>query len=217
MRAERKAREDRISRRRSYRFAPYYKKPVAETATRMETDDKSTTSTKPCRCYDCGARGHWSRDCPRKDESNKMSKNFTSVLRNFETKMHVKVDNNLLNICSPVGRLKSKVSEWEEMGANKSIVQLIKVGYKIPFKTEPSSVVLRNNRSALNDKDFVTKELQNLLKKGCVSKVDNIPEVVNPLTVAKSRNGKSRLVRDCRHINPHLHKFKYRYEDALVA
>lgn len=77
--------------------------------------------------------------------------------------MHVKVDNNLSNICSPVGRLKSKVSEREEMGANKSIVQLIKVGYKIPFKTEPSSVVLRNNMSALNDKNFVTKELQNLL------------------------------------------------------
>lgn len=105
MRAERKAREDRISRRRSYRFAPYYKNPVTETATRMETDDKSTASTKSGRCYDCKARGHWSRDCPKKDESNKMSKNFTSVLRNFETKMHVKVDNNLSNICSPVGRL----------------------------------------------------------------------------------------------------------------
>lgn len=94
---------------------------MAETATRMETDDKSTASTKPSRCYDCWARGHWMRDCPRKDESNKMSKHFTSILRNFETKMHVKVDNNLSNICSPVGRLKSKVSEWEEMGANKAL------------------------------------------------------------------------------------------------
>lgn len=48
--------------------------------------------------------------------------------------MYVKVDNNLSNSCSPVGRLKSKVSEWEENGANKSIVQLIKVGYKIISK-----------------------------------------------------------------------------------
>lgn len=62
------------------------------------------------------------------------AENFTSILRNFETKMYFEVDNNLSNICSPVGRLKSKVSEWEENGANKSIVQLIKVGYKILSK-----------------------------------------------------------------------------------
>lgn len=88
-------------------------------------------------------------------------------------------------------------------GSKQKHCSLIKVGYKIPFKTEPSSVVLRYNRSALNDKDFVTKELQNLLNKGCVSKVDNIPKVVNPLTVAKNRNGKSCLVLLCRHISPH--------------
>lgn len=71
----------------------------------------------------------------------KSRKNFTSILRNFETKMHVKVVINLSNICSPSG-LKSNLSEWEEMGANKSIVQLIKVGYKIPFKTEQLLVTL---------------------------------------------------------------------------
>ena len=31
------------------------------------------------------------------------------------------------------------------------------------------------------------------------------------------RNGKPPLVLDCRHVNPHLHQFKYRYEDASVA
>lgn len=43
------------------------------------------------------------------------------------------------------------------------------------------------------------------------------PKVVNPLTVARIRNGKPRLVLGCRHINPHLHKFKFRYEDACTA
>lgn len=109
------------------------------------------------------------------------------------------------------------MSEKYEIGANKCIVQLIKVGYIIPSKTEPPSKVLRNNRSALNDKQFVTKELEIFFRKGCVLKVSNIPKVVNPLTVAKHRNGKPRLVLDCRHINPHFHKFKYMYEDASIA
>lgn len=90
------------------------------------------------------------------------------------------------------------MSEREEIGANKCIVHLIKVGYRIPFKTEPPSKVLhvRNNRSALNDKELVTKELENLLRKRCVSIVSNISKVVNPLTVAKNRKGKPRLVLD---------------------
>lgn len=80
----------------------------------------------------------------------------------FEIEMNAKVDKKLSKISSPVGRLKSQVSVWEEIWAKTCIVQLIKVGYRIPFKTEPHSKVLRNNRSALNDKEFVTKELENL-------------------------------------------------------
>lgn len=50
-----------------------------------------------------------------------------------------------------------------------------------------------------------------------MSRVREKPTVVNPLTVAKNRNGKQRLVLDCRHVNPHLHKFKFRYDDAVTA
>ena len=77
--------------------------------------------------------------------------------------------------------------------------------------------MLHNNKSALNDPSFVQTELENLVAKVCISCVTFIPKVVNPLTVAYNRNGKPRLVLDCRHVNPHLHKFKYRYEDASVA
>lgn len=85
----------------------------------------------------------------------------------FKIEMKAKINKKKLSkISSHVGRLKSRVSEWEGFGANKYIVQLMKVGYRIPFKIEPPSKVLRYNRSALNVKTFVTKELENLLRKG---------------------------------------------------
>lgn len=81
----------------------------------------------------------------------------------FEIEMKAKINKKKLSkISSHVGRLKSRVSEWEGMGQ----INTLKVGYRIPFKIEPPSKVLRYNRSALNVKTFVTKELENLLRKG---------------------------------------------------
>lgn len=69
MRAERKV----FNGRKRQRFEPYQKKPA--TVSRMETDERSTSSGKPGRCFDCGAKGHWSRDCTKKDDkANKVSK-----------------------------------------------------------------------------------------------------------------------------------------------
>lgn len=52
-----------------------------------------------------------------------------------------------------------------KIGANKCIVQLIKVDYRIPFKIDPFSKVLRNNRSALNVNTFVKKKMESLFRK----------------------------------------------------
>ena len=59
-------------------------------------------------------------------------------------------------------------------------------------------------------------ELNNLLTLGLISNVSHIPNVVNPLTVAENTRGKKRLVLDCRYVNLHLHKYKFKYEDVSV-
>ena len=41
--------------------------------------------------------------------------------------------------------------------------------------------------------------------------------MVNPLTVARNKSGKLRLVLDCRHINVSLFQFRFKYENADVA
>nr|XP_022308078.1 uncharacterized protein LOC111114084 [Crassostrea virginica] len=143
MRAERKV----YNGRKRQRFEPYQKKTAA--ASRMETDEKSSSSGKPGRCFDCGAKGHWSRECPKKDDK-KISENLYSLLSS----------SNLVNeinstFKSPVGRLRSHYTEWEKIGSGKTILDVIKVGYKIPFKTDPISIELNNNRSAREESEFV--------------------------------------------------------------
>ena len=126
-------------------------------------------------------------------------------------------DINNAKKCSPVGRLKQSLHKWEQIGASSYILNVIENGYTLPLKTEPQKVCLRNNKSARENANFVSEEINNLLQKGVVSECESQPHVVNPLTVAFNKASKPRLVLDCRHINPHLHKFKFKYEDIKTA
>ncbi|VDI59227.1 Hypothetical predicted protein [Mytilus galloprovincialis] len=118
---------------------------------------------------------------------------------------------------TPVGRLKIRLDKWKLITDNQYILDIIENGYKIPFKTEPDRMHINNNKSSLDNKDFVSSEILNLLKKGCIKEVSTIPLIVNPLTVAFNKSSKPRLVLDCRHINPHLFKYRFKYEDCKVA
>ena len=100
---------------------------------------------------------------------------------------------------------------------NQYILDIVENGYKIPFKTEREQIYINNNKSSLENKDFVASEITNLLNKGCIREVSTKSLIVNPLTVAYSKSSKPRLVLDCRHINPHLHKNRFKYEDGKVA
>lgn len=60
-------------------------------------------------------------------------------------------------------------------------------------------------------------EIEKLLNKGCISRVYRKPHVVNPLTVASNKGSTLRLVLDASHINPHIVRYKHKYEDAKTA
>ena len=44
-------------------------------------------------------------------------------------------------VTMPVGRLRSNLSECEGIGSNSSVIQVIKVGHRITFKTEPEYII----------------------------------------------------------------------------
>ena len=140
--------------------------------------------------------------------------NVTST-SSLESEDSVKADENLGK--SPVGRLRSHLEKWKDITDDSYILDIVENGYKIPFRQMPPEVVLKNNKSARDNPDFVESEITVLLNQGVISETSTRPSVVNPLTVAYNRSGKPRLVLDCRHINQYLHLFNIKYEDIHVA
>ena len=95
-----------------------------------------------------------------------------------------------VKILTPVGKLRETIHKWKLAGASDYILSIIDKGYGIPFQQVPKKAFLNNNKSSRENVDFVETEILKLLNKGCVSEVEEIPTVVNPLTVAFNRAGK---------------------------
>ena len=93
----------------------------------------------------------------------------------------------------------------------------IEFGYVIPFFQEPVSALLKNNRSAFDNCDFVVKAISELLINGCIVETKDVPYVVIPLAVAISDSGKERLVLDLRHVNRYIEKQKVKFEGVNEA
>ena len=82
----------------------------------------------------------------------------------------------------------------------------------MPFKdSTPTKCFLKNNRSALNNPEFVDSAILQLLKDGKIEEQSSPSFCVNPLSVVEGK--KKRLVLDLRHVNKFLHKPKFRYEN----
>ena len=65
--------------------------------------------------------------------------------------------------------------------------------------------------------DFVLEAIQELLLSGSVVQVSSPSHVVNPLSVSIQSCGKKRLILDLRHVNKHIWKEKFKFEDIRNA
>ena len=105
----------------------------------------------------------------------------------------------------------------EKIGAYDFILDIIEHGYKLPFYSTPPSVYLPNNRSAVKHSDFVVQAIGDLLSRGLIVECSERPFVVNPLTVSVQNSCKKRLILDVRHVNKHLWKTSFKFEDIRTA
>ena len=96
------------------------------------------------------------------------------------------------------------------------VLDTLKEGYKLPLREEPPASFCPNNRSALKQRDFMLAELTRLEKLGVISRVQEQPHLVLPLSVVFSK--KLRLVVDAsRALNPYIKDQKVHLESLDVA
>ena len=127
-------------------------------------------------------------------------------------------ENSSNSIQSVKGRLKAHFSFWvHALGANDFILRVIDNGYAIPFITFPHNAFFDNNHSALMHADFVLEAIHELILSGSVVQVSSPPHVVNPLSVSIQSCGKKRLILHLRHVNKHIWKEKFKFEDIRNA
>ena len=93
---------------------------------------------------------------------------------------------------------------WKDtLNSSDFIMKIIDEGYEIPLREEPPSAYSENNRSALNNLDFVKAELDRWCELGVIEEVKEKPYIVLPLSLVHSN--KPRLVVDAsRDLNPYV-------------
>ena len=237
-RASKKAKSAKSKRGRSKPYRRYESKEESTVVVGQPCVPTSAgAGRRPGLCFTCGMAGHWKNECPQTSNNKISSLSFSVDFRCCKEDNCPKVDlcspdwlfdegikkddtglgrkENL--VVSPVGRLKACVSKWSEITSNIHILNIIRNGYNLPFFKLPENISLPNNISSRENGDFVSTEIDSLLRKGIISEVNQKPAVTNPLTVAFGKSGKPRLVLDCRHVNPCLHLFKVKFEDVKVA
>lgn len=114
------------------------------------------------------------------------------------------------------GSLKMHAQFWYDIGAYRSVLDIIEHGYVIPFVKIPSPACFRNNSSATRHADFVTKAIQELLEDGRIIESKFVPSVVNPLSVSVNETGKKWLILDLRYINQFVKPQKFKLDDWRV-
>lgn len=121
------------------------------------------------------------------------------------------------NVDSTKGRLKTSLEYWKNIGTNENILNVIENGYVIPFISTPPRTFNKNNKTAIENANFVSEAIESLLLKGCIIEVPIVPRVINPLSVANNTVGKKRLILDLRIVNQYVKENKIKFEDWRVA
>lgn len=115
--------------------------------------------------------------------------------------------------------MKANLNFWKSIGASRWVLEIIDIGYHLPFVKKPTRAYFPNHKSALDNYDFVVDAINEMLCSGAVEEVHHPQDIYicNPLGVVPMKKNKLRLILDLRYLNQHLATTKFKYEDMKVA
>ena len=117
-----------------------------------------------------------------------------------------------------VGSLRERVDFWSNsIRASDFIINTIVEGYRIPFFDLPENFVIPNRSSAFKFKDFVNEAISELIERGYVEEVLNLPKFINPLHVVQQSGGKCRLILDLSYLDRFIWKQSVGFEDIRTV
>ena len=145
----------------------------------------------PGVCFSCGKASHWNRESPLNTVPTVEAQQLSVNILEFECVDDVYLcsdelfegerepdqlsyENRTLSreeeflegdsIHTRIGgRLRSHISAWEALSPPEDVLRIIQLGYILPLSTLPKPVILKNNKSALDNKAFVTQAISELL------------------------------------------------------
>ena len=123
----------------------------------------------------------------------------------------------LRNKANVKGSLQKNLEHWHHIGTNPSAIDTIENGHKIPFFTTPISKFFQNNHSTIQNANFVTCTVKELLKSGRIKETRAPPCIVSRLTVAKNSHNKPRFIWILRYVNSFVYKDKIKIVHILTT
>ena len=131
---------------------------------------------------------------------DKYTNDFSIKTRTYEL-----VETTFNKSKSVKGRLKDHIQFWKDViQPENDILNILEYGYSIPFTVHPPSYQMKNNKSALNNREFVDQAVKDLIGKNCVYEVSVKPHNISPLSVAENSSGKKRLMLDLSVLNNYV-------------
>lgn len=113
------------------------------------------------------------------------------------------VDPQIEEVGLIAGRLSRFVNIWKELTNDKSVINYLKVGYKISFKKTPNQNVIPDE-PIWNQKEFlnIKNEIKKLRSKGAIEKCkERKDQFISPYFLVPKPNGSCRFILNLKKLN----------------